>query len=79
MPVYVHLHILYCRGFLPLLFYKRITTFAFKHLVEGGALYFEINQYLGKETLTLLKDHNFSEIELRKDMFDNDRMLRGKR
>jgi len=63
----------------PLLFYKRIATFAFKHLVEGGALYFEINQYLGKETFTLLKDHNFSEIELRKDMFDNDRMLRGKR
>jgi release factor glutamine methyltransferase len=63
----------------PLLFYKRITTFAFKHLVEGGVLYFEINQYLGKETFTLLKDHNFSEIELRKDMFDNDRMLRGKR
>lgn len=62
----------------PLVFYKRITEFASENLKEGGALFFEINQYLGKKTEQLLKDHNFSEIELRKDMFDNDRMLKGK-
>ena len=62
----------------PLLFYKRIMDFAVKNLKKGGAVFFEINQYLGKETKQLLKDHNFSEIELRKDMFGNNRMLKGK-
>lgn len=62
----------------PLVYYKRITALASKHLKEGGSLFFEINQYLGKETKQLLKSHNFSEIELRKDMFGNDRMLKGK-
>ena len=61
----------------PLLFYKTITEFAVKNLKESGTLFFEINQYLGKETEQLLRDHNFSEIELRKDMLGNDRMLRA--
>jgi len=61
----------------PLVFYKKITEFAAENLNERGVLYFEINQYLGKETEQLLHNHNFSEIELRKDMFGNDRMLRG--
>lgn len=61
----------------PLLFYRHITDFAKNNLKEKGALYFEINQYLGKETKQLLKDQNFSEIELRKDMFGNDRMLKA--
>tara|TARA_R110002050_G_scaffold16019_1_gene48898 strand:+ start:22887 stop:23756 length:870 start_codon:yes stop_codon:yes gene_type:complete len=61
----------------PLVFYRRITEFAKKNLISGGALYFEINQYLGKETKLLLEEHNFSDIELRQDMFGNDRMLKG--
>ncbi len=61
----------------PLLFYRYITEFAKNNLKEKGALYFEINQYLGKETEQLLKDQNFSEIELRKDVFKNDRMLKA--
>jgi len=62
----------------PLVFYNCITDFACHHLKESGALFFEINQYLGKETKQLLRDHNFSEIELRKDMYGNDRMLKGR-
>lgn len=61
-----------------LLFYRAIIAFAEKHLLEKGHLYLEINQYLGKETKALLEAHNFSEIELRKDLFGNDRMLKGK-
>ncbi|WP_422348230.1 peptide chain release factor N(5)-glutamine methyltransferase [Flagellimonas sp.] len=61
----------------PLLFYKTITQFAISHLGKKGKLYFEINQYLGKETQALLEAHNFLEIELRKDIFGNDRMLKG--
>ncbi len=61
----------------PLVFYKKITQLATNNLSAGGSLYFEINQYLGKETILLLEEHNFSDIELRQDMFSKDRMLRG--
>lgn len=61
----------------PLFFYKMITQFAHENLIKGGSLYFEINQYLGKETKQLLDSTNFSDIELRRDIFGNDRMLKG--
>tara|TARA_R110001606_G_scaffold204818_2_gene352681 strand:+ start:1564 stop:2436 length:873 start_codon:yes stop_codon:yes gene_type:complete len=61
----------------PLIFYKKITSFALGHLRKSGILFFEINQYLGEEMKQLLRAENFSEIELRKDMFGNDRMLKG--
>ncbi len=61
----------------PLVFYSAIIKFAIKHLNVNGKLYLEINQYLGKETETLLKSNNFSKIELRKDLYGNDRMLKG--
>lgn len=62
----------------PLLFYKAIISFSEKRLLKKGSLYFEINQYLGAETKALFNARNFSEIELRKDIFGNDRMLKGK-
>ena len=61
----------------PLIFYKKIVQFGVDHLKKKGVLYFEINQYLGEETKELLRNGKFSEIELRKDMFGNDRMLKG--
>ena len=61
----------------PLLFYRAIIDFAESHLSENGKLFVEINQYLGAETKALFKAHNFSEIELRKDIFGNDRMLKA--
>ncbi len=61
----------------PLRFYKAIIDFAKDNLKREGTLYFEINQFLGKETQQLFEDHGFSEIGLRKDMFENDRMLKG--
>ena len=61
----------------PLIFYKKIIRFALAHLKKSGALFFEINQYLGEETKQLLKEERFLDIELRKDMFGNDRMLKG--
>lgn len=61
----------------PLLFYKAIIDFSENNLKENGSLYFEINQYLGEETKALFNARNFSEIELRKDIFGNDRMLKA--
>ena len=58
-----------------LIFYKKIAELAQKNLSENGQLYFEINQYLGKETVDLLEKMNFKNIELRKDIYGNDRMI----
>lgn len=63
----------------PLIFYRAIAQFCGTRLKEKGSLYLEINQYLAEETKTLLKAHNFSEIELRKDIFGNDRMLKAQK
>lgn len=60
-----------------LIFYKKISELAQKNLLENGQLYFEINQYLGKEMIDLLEKMDFKNIELRKDIYDNDRMMNG--
>ncbi|CAM3865166.1 peptide chain release factor N(5)-glutamine methyltransferase [Flavobacterium sinopsychrotolerans] len=60
-----------------LIFYKKIAELAQKNLSENGRLYFEINQYLGKEMIDLLEKMNFAAIELRKDIYGNDRMVRA--
>lgn len=60
-----------------LIFYRKIAELAKKNLVKNGSLYFEINQYLGKETVELLENLDFKNIELRKDIYDNDRMTRS--
>lgn len=61
----------------PLQFYKAICEFAQLNLKEGGILYFEINEYLGNEMILLLQDFGFKKIELKKDMFGKNRMIKG--
>ncbi len=61
----------------PLLFYDKIADIAKENLNNGGQIYFEINQYLGKETVELLQEKGFQHIELQKDIFGNDRKLRA--
>ncbi|PHQ55740.1 MAG: protein-(glutamine-N5) methyltransferase, release factor-specific [Lutibacter sp.] len=61
----------------PLLFYKKIAELAKTHLSKNGILYFEINQYLGNETLELLKSNGFKKIELKKDIFEVNRMIKA--
>ena len=61
----------------PLIFYKTIMEFSTVHLKNEGQLFFEINQYLGDEMLQLLKDSDFKNIELKQDIFGNDRMVSG--
>src|SRR5690606_348752 len=59
----------------PLIFYKKIAEFAVVHLKNDGRLFFEINQYLGSEMLRLLEGFGFQEVELKQDIFGNDRMV----
>ncbi|KRD12930.1 protein-(glutamine-N5) methyltransferase, release factor-specific [Flavobacterium sp. Root901] len=58
-----------------LVFYRKIASLAQNNLLENGKLYFEINQYLGKEMIDLLGKMDFINIDLRKDIYDNDRMI----
>lgn len=62
-----------------LIFYRKISELAQKNLIENGQLYFEINQYLGAEMIDLLEAKNFATIELRKDIYENDRMIFGRK
>lgn len=63
----------------PLLFYRVIAELALKNLVTGGMLYFEINQYLGNETQQLLENLGYLQVQLLKDVFQNDRMVVAQR
>jgi release factor glutamine methyltransferase len=62
----------------PLLFYKAISEFAKTTLKANGTLYFEINEFLGKETVDLLKQNGYYSVELKQDIFGKDRMVKGK-
>ena len=59
----------------PLVFYNKIAELAKNHLSENGTLFFEINQYLGKETVELIKLKGFNKIQLKKDIFVRDRII----
>ena len=61
----------------PLLFYRKIAELGLEMLVAGGALYFEINRAYGEMMRTMLEDMGYNNVELRKDMFGNDRMIKA--
>ena len=61
----------------PLLFYRVISHFAFQSLSDGGKLYFEINEAFAKETFAILEVEGFKNIELKKDLNNKYRMIKG--
>ena len=63
----------------PLLFYRKIAQLGCDMLKEGGSLYFEINRAYGEETILMLKELGYNQIELKKDSWGNDRMIKAKR
>ncbi|WP_267739872.1 peptide chain release factor N(5)-glutamine methyltransferase [Myroides injenensis] len=60
-----------------LIFYRKIAQLANDNLQEKGLLFYEINQYLGPETVALFESLNFTDLELKKDMLGNDRMVKA--
>lgn len=60
-----------------LLFYRKITELANRILKLEGSLYFEINESLGERTKKLLVNYSFGSIELKKDIFHKDRMIKA--
>lgn len=63
----------------PLLFYRRIAQLGMNMLVNGGALYFEINRAYGTETIAMLQALGYENIIIRKDRFNNERMIKATR
>ncbi|WP_296618578.1 peptide chain release factor N(5)-glutamine methyltransferase [Marivirga sp.] len=62
-----------------LIFYERISKLAFKHLVQGGELYFEINEQFGKEVKKLMEDNGFRNVKIMGDMQGKDRFVFGRK
>lgn len=63
----------------PLLFYRQIAEFGLLYLKKEGYLFLEINEALGTETVHLLQITGYQDIELRKDFFGKDRMIKARK
>lgn len=63
----------------PLIFYRAIALFALKHLQYEGSLYFEIHYKYGAEVLEMLRNSGFVNVQLRKDLSGNDRMVKAQK
>ena len=61
----------------PLIFYRKIAQLAKNALTENGKLYFEINEYLPEEMVSLLEEIGYQNIELKKDIFGKFRMCKA--
>jgi len=59
----------------PLLFYRAIGQFAISHLVRGGHLLLEINQFLANETAQMLERKGFAHLSVLDDQFGNPRII----
>ena len=60
----------------PLLFYRRISELSRQYLKHNGTLYLEINEYLGVEMEKMLNEAGFKHVDLKKDMFGKNRMIK---
>ncbi len=63
----------------PLIFYRSILELAKNHLNENGVIWFEINEFLGKEMISLCKEFGFSDVKIFKDFRDKDRFMKLKK
>ncbi|MBC7566959.1 MAG: peptide chain release factor N(5)-glutamine methyltransferase [Pedobacter sp.] len=63
----------------PLEFYVVIADFALKNLKDDGYLFFEINANYGKETIEMLINKSFSNLQIFKDMQGKERFITAKK
>lgn len=63
----------------PLLFYRRIAEYAFSALKVNGLLFFEIHRDFGQQCVAMLHETGFTNVELRRDISGNHRMIKAKR
>lgn len=60
-----------------LLFYRTIAEFGKNNLTENGRIYFEIHRNEGETCVQLLEYMGYKNIELRKDISGNNRMIKA--
>ncbi|MEZ4936921.1 MAG: peptide chain release factor N(5)-glutamine methyltransferase [Crocinitomicaceae bacterium] len=61
----------------PLLFYREILCFSEKNLKKGGALYFEIHERYANPIKQLFLDSSYSQVEIVKDFYGKERIIKG--
>lgn len=61
----------------PLKFYRAIAGFSKSNLVNGGKLYYEINENKSYEVCTMLENMGFRTVESKKDINGKPRMVRA--
>lgn len=61
----------------PLLFYRKIAALGKGALTENGMFFFEINENLAEPTGEALSNLNYQSIEVRKDIYGKNRMIRA--
>ncbi len=62
----------------PCIFYKKIAAFAQNHLKKNGKIFVEVHEDYSKEVSMIFRHHNFK-IELRKDIYGKERMVKASR
>ena len=63
----------------PIIFYERISDYAWKSLNPGGMLFFELNPLTAEAVGYYLRQLGFSEIEIRQDQYGKQRFLKAKK
>lgn len=61
----------------PLLFYRKISELGLEMLKPGGRLFFEINRAYGKQVVQMMSALGYRNVELKKDISQNDRMIKA--
>jgi release factor glutamine methyltransferase len=61
----------------PLRFYAVIADKSFRSLKHDGLLVVEINEQFGKQVAELFSKTGFDQVEIHKDLFGKDRMVKG--
>ena len=61
----------------PLIFYREIANFGKQNLNKDGMVFFEINPLFAEQTIIMLENAGYQNIELRKDIFGKNRMIKA--
>ena len=63
----------------PLEFYESIANFGTSNLNSNGKVYLEINEHLGPETVEMLLQKGYLNVELHQDIYSKNRMIRAEK
>ncbi len=70
---------LFTPDYQPLIFYEHIARFGWKHLSDGGRIYFEINEAYRQETMDVLAQFGYDNIMPHKDINAKWRMMEAQK